>query len=136
MANIQIIAYDPSTHAVVPREITDAMRKASGDCAGPWDEWRAMVSAAPPPPAIGVVKGLEWEKRWVYGKWTWRAKCHFGEFIFWEFADGYGGSLAGPTHWYLEPRQSTIELAQSACQREFERLVSECLAGRVHGGGE
>ena len=130
MSDIRIIAYDPSTHAVVPKEATDAMRIASGDCAGPWDEWRAMVSAAPPPPPVDVVKRLEW------------ARGDDGALVSWTPLGFFSVAFDHDRQSYDALRClgriclcDSEESALIACQREFDRLVSDCLAGTVGGGG-
>ncbi len=133
MSDIQIIAYDADTHAVVPREATDAMRKASGDCAGPWDEWRAMISAAPPPPAIGVVKGLEWVEDDDGTFWAQTAICLYS--IRKSHVFGFNAAQQVRSSRIPVACTATLDEAKAACQREFNRLVADCLNGTVGGGG-
>lgn len=137
MSDIRIIAYNPDTHAVVPLEITVGMSNAGADCKHTWDEWRAMVSAAPPPPTMDVVKRLEFSMECAHDHGVvYKAETPFGDFRIDSRDEGARLiSFEGVAEIEIAPEQS-FAAAVVACQAEFNRLVSECLTGRVYGGEE
>lgn len=136
--NIQIIAYDPSTHAVVPRAATKEMIESARGAIGTFgNEWQARlvntaIAAAPPLPTMDVVKRLEFVER-PDGQLD--ADTHFGKFNV-TMCDSEWRALLyiGRAFRRLTGCVSKTA-ARDACQREFDRLVAECLAGTVGGGG-
>ena len=138
MSDIQIIAYDPSTHAVVPREATydqkkmGLLRLPEGAAA----TYADMVKFAPPPPPIDVVKRLEWEMLHEGEHSFWRAGPAPFHFQVWVGTNGKWAVSSSAVGMYeFCGSFATHSEALTACQREFDRLVAECLAGTVGGGG-
>lgn len=132
---IQIIAIDTSAHAVVPRESTPEMNAAIA-IRKPWELWAAMVSAAPPPPTLGAVKQLEWERIYEGADMFWRAGPAPFHFQLWVGTGGKWMVSSGAVGMYEFCGQFATDIeAKAACQREFNRLVCECLAGTVGGVG-
>lgn len=133
-SEIRIIAVDTSTHAVVPRRMTQEQWDVSDIGT---ESYTAMVAAAPPTPPTDVVKRLEWERESDTGFF---AQTPIGPF----FARRAAAPLSPEQ--FIACRQTrhgvagiartgTVDEAMDACQREFNRLVTECLAGTVGGGG-
>ena len=141
--SIQIIAIDPATHTVVPREAPEAMAEAG--VAGAFrdipkaavhDIYDAMLAAAQPPPPIDVVKRLEWEMLHEGEHSFWRAGPAPFHFQVWPGTNGKWLVSSGAVGMYeFCGSFATHSEALTACQREFNRLVAECLAGTVGGGG-
>lgn len=108
---------------LVPREPTPEMLDATteGWVLGYDDVYRAMVSAAPPPPVQGEVKPLEWVWRSDTNPRFWRAQtvCDWGYRIY-ESIEDFSTTLGNE-------RFSTPEAAMGACQADYERRIRSAL---------
>jgi hypothetical protein len=134
MTNIRIIAIDPSTHAVVPKVPTDDMCALAQELRSyPRSGiYSGMVSAAPSPPSLAAVKGLEWECIYEGADMFWRAGPAPFHFQLWVGTGGKWMVSSGAVGMYeFCGAFATDTEAKAACQAEFNRLVCECLAGRV-----